>query len=92
MHGNKAVSNVEFKGSFYPDMIIRYLNVRPLLRSVEFSKGHCHLLILERHISRGYINRSTRKNIQVVGIAHVSHRFVDYKRSGRESESLPDAP
>ena len=46
MHGNEAVSNVEFKGSFYSEMIIRYLNVRPPLRSVDFSKGFRHLLIL----------------------------------------------
>ena len=50
MQGDEAGSDVEFKGSFYSDMIIRYLNVRPLLRSVEFSKGLCHLLILEERL------------------------------------------
>ena len=40
-------SNVEFKGSFYSEMIIGYLNVRLLLRSVKFTKSFCHLLILE---------------------------------------------
>lgn len=47
MQRDKVVSNVEFKGSFDFDVIIGYRNIRPLLRSVEFSKGFCHLLILE---------------------------------------------
>lgn len=50
MHGNETVPNVKFKGSFYSEMVIRYLNVRPLLRSVDFSKGFRHLLILEERL------------------------------------------
>ena len=50
MHGNEVVSNVELKGSFYSEMIIGYLNVRPLLHSGEFIKGFCHLLILEERL------------------------------------------
>ena len=50
MHGNETVSNVEFKGSLYPEMVIRYLNVRARLRSVDCSKGVCHLLILEERL------------------------------------------
>ena len=43
-------SNVEFKGSFYSEMIIGCLDVRLLLRSVKFTKSFCHLLILEERL------------------------------------------
>ena len=50
MYGNEVVSNIELKGSFYSEMIIGYLNVRPLLRNVELSKSFCHRLILEKRL------------------------------------------
>ena len=50
MQGNEVASNVEFKGSFYSEMIIGYLDVRPLLRSIKVIKSFCHLLILEERL------------------------------------------
>ena len=84
-------SNVEFKGSFYSEMIIGYPNVRPLLRSVKFTKSFCHLLILEEKISQNSVSYTIEASIQVAAFAPAYHHFVDCKRSGRESESLPGA-